>query len=223
MRTSPRKAERTLILAHVLFTILCIVVMLLPIPRGWQFASLVLVYNVTIPVLASRNERQDWWLIWTFALPLSIFQVFPDWFLSAHLKTLVFPEDGFFKIGTVSAYMAGLWAIPIFLIIYTAEKVRQHINPLVAFPVAGLTGVLIFGISEATLWRIGSWHAQDVKMFWHMALYVLPAEFILSIAAYTFYRMTSEHPYFNRVLAAFTVMLIYTGALCFFYFFIEAL
>jgi hypothetical protein len=43
-------------------------------------------------------------------------QIWPDWFLSAQLEILVFPEDGLFKIGTVSGYMLFLWAIPFFII-----------------------------------------------------------------------------------------------------------
>jgi hypothetical protein len=214
-------SDKPLIVAHLVFAMICIATLLTPFPRGWQFALLVLLYNIGLPVLASRFQRSDWLSIWIFVLPLSIFQVFPDWWLSAQLKTLVFPEDGFFKIGTVSAYMALLWVIPLFLIIYIAEKVRIHINPAGAFLAAGLAGLIIFGLSEATLWKIGSWHAQDVKMIAHMALYVLPAEFILSTAAYTFYRLSFQSPPLVRIIAAFSVMLMYTGALCFFYFFIE--
>lgn len=214
-------SDRPLLVAHVIFSAICVATLLAPLPRGWQFAFLVLLYNIGLPVLASRYQRSDWLSIWIFVLPLSIFQVFPDWWLSAQLKTLVFPEDGFFKIGTVSAYMALLWVIPLFLIIYTAERVRIHIHPTGAFLAAGVTGVVIFGISEATLWRIGSWHAQDVKMIAHMAVYVLPAEFILSISAYIFYRLSFQSTPVVRIIAAFAVMLIYTGALSFFYFFIE--
>jgi hypothetical protein len=99
-------SDKPLIVAHLVFAMICIATLLTPFPRGWQFALLVLLYNIGLPVLASRFQRSDWLSIWVFVLPLSIFQVFPDWWLSAQLKTLVFPEDGFFKIGTVSAYMA---------------------------------------------------------------------------------------------------------------------
>jgi hypothetical protein len=221
MRTN-RPPEAPLIWGHILFSFICMATLFSPIPRGWQFAILVMIYNIGLPVLSIRFKANEWLSIWIFALPLSIFQVIPDWWLSAQLKTLVFPEDGFLKIGTVSAYMALLWVIPLFIIIYSAEKFRIHISPVGAYLAAGLLGILIFGISEASLWRIGSWHAQDVKMVANVAIYVLPAEFILSMAAYAAYRLSFQSPFLLRIISAFAVMLLYLGALCFFYFFIEA-
>lgn len=214
-------ADGVLIISHIAFTVLCVGVLLLPLPRGIQFGVLVLIYNISLPLLAIRFRQSDWLNIWSFLLPLSIFQVFPDWFLSAQLKTLVFPPDGLFKIGTVSAYMALLWVIPLFIVVFTAEKIKLHIHPLAAYPAAGILGVLIFGTSEATLWRLGSWYAQNVDMLGHIALYVIPAEFILSVLTYAGYKGTQKSPLPIKILTAFCVMLAYSGALNFFYFFFE--
>jgi hypothetical protein len=208
---------------HAIFAVICAGVLMLPLARGIQFGMLVLLYNIVLPLLALKLRQQNWLSIWQFVLPLSIFQVFPDWFLSAQLKTLVFPEDGLFKIGTVSSYMALLWVIPLFIIVYSAEKVRIHIDQWAAFPAAGIIGMLIFGTSEATLWQLGSWHAQNVKMLGHIALYVIPAEFILSMLTYTAYRITLKESVLVKILAALLVMFCYSGALNFFYFFIERL
>lgn len=206
---------------HVVFAVICAGVLMLPLARGIQFGILVLLYNITLPLLALKFQQRSWLRIWLFVLPLSIFQVFPDWFLSAQLKTLMFPDDGLFKIGTVSAYMALLWVIPLFIIVYTSEKIRIHIGQWASYPGAGIMGVLIFGTSEATLWQLGSWYAQNVKMLGHIALYVIPAEFILSTLTYIAYRITQKEPVLLKILAAFVVMLCYSGALNFFYFFIE--
>lgn len=216
------KAEHGILLGfHATFAVICVGVFLLPIPRGIQFGLLVLAYNIGLPLLALKFKQQNWIDVWLFVLPLSLFQVFPDWFLSAQLKTLVFPEDGLFKIGTVSAYMALLWVIPLFIIVYTAEKIRIHIDQWAAFPAAGFIGVLIFGTSEATLWQLGSWHAQNVRMIGHIALYVIPAEFILSMLTFVAYRITLKETIALKILAAFMVMLCYSGSLNFCYFFIE--
>ncbi len=85
------------------------------IKPGIRMLFLVIIYNLAILLYGGWRKYDDWSNLWVFAFILSIFQVFPDWFLSAQLNILVFPEDGLAKIGTVSGYMAGLWTIPIFL------------------------------------------------------------------------------------------------------------
>jgi hypothetical protein len=58
-------------------------------------------------------------------------------------------------------------------------------------------------------------------MWGKMALYVLPAELILSIVTYQMFKQTRNQSIPFKIWNAFIVMLIYTGALNFFYFFIE--
>jgi len=160
--------------------------------------------------------------MWSFLLPLSVLQVFPDWFLSSELKILVFPEDGFFKIGTVSAYMAGLWVIPLMSVVYISEEIRNKYGENQAYIASGLSALLIFGLSEATSKSVlSSWYAQNVQMIGDMALYVLLPEMILGLAAYEAFRSSVGKSPMYKLRNAFAVMLIYTGSLMFFYFLFE--
>ena len=65
---------------------------------GIKLFILVLSYNLLIPLVGLFRKNSDWIKLWIFVFLISLFQIFPDWFLSAQLNILVFPEDGFFKI-----------------------------------------------------------------------------------------------------------------------------
>jgi hypothetical protein len=218
-RTKPSFPD--FLIFHGIFSAMCIGVLFTPIPRGFQLLILTLIYNIALPVTAYFRKHPTWLELWYFLFPLSVLMVFPDWWLSSYLKILVFPEDGLFKIGTVSAYMAGLWVIPLFILCYLGDWARIHLNKGLDIMVAGISGFMIFAISEATIWMLGSWYAFNVKMWGKMALYVLPAELILSIVTYQMFKQTRNQSIPFKIWNAFIVMLIYTGALNFFYFFIE--
>ena len=112
------KIIRDFIVVHLIFIVLSFSILNIPIPfaMGVKLFFLILSYNLIIPVVGLTRKYTEWNKLWIFVFFISLFQIFPDWFLSAQLNILVFPEDGLFKIGTVSGYMAGLWAIPLFLI-----------------------------------------------------------------------------------------------------------
>jgi hypothetical protein len=182
---------------------------------------LVLAYNIALPVTAKLRGHAEWTGIWLFALVLSFFQVFPDWFLSAQLGILVFPEDGFPKIGTVSGYMAGLWTIPIFIIIYTAGRMRQRFSVRAAYGAAAVMALVIFGFSEQTVWMLPSWYAIEVHMIGHTAIYIIVPEIILGLSCAYAYERVRGRGFAVKVPAAFLVMLLYLGSAAWFYFLIE--
>jgi hypothetical protein len=218
------REERDAIIFHAAFSVLCIPVLLMTgIDIGIKLCILVAAYNIALPLAAKLRGYSDWLTIWLFAIILSVFQVFPDWFLSHQLGVLVFPKDGFVKIGTVSGYMAGLWAIPIFIIIYTSERVTQHVPLQFAYWVAGFLALIIFGVSEETVWMLPSWYAQNVTMIGHTALYIIIPEIILGISSLYAYRQISEKKSWIKIPAAFLVMLLYLGSAAFFYFVVERL
>jgi hypothetical protein len=70
--------------------------------------TLVSIYNVMIPLVGYLKDHREWIAMWFFAFVLSLVMIWPDWFLSTQLAVLAFPDDGFFMIGPVSGYMAGL-------------------------------------------------------------------------------------------------------------------
>ena len=156
-----------------------------------------------------------------FAFILSMFQVFPDWFLSAQLDILVFPDDGCFKIGTVSGYMAGLWTIPLFIIVFLGQQIRGRSSEPAACLTAGAAALVLFGGSEATLWLLPSWYAKDVLIIGHVAIYILVPEIILGLAAYGAYQTVCRKPVQVKIFSAFFVMLLYLGSAAFFYFLVE--
>lgn len=190
-------------------------------PSGFKFLIPVIIYNIAVPLIAIFRQHKVWQSLWPFVFSLSIFQLFPDIWLASKLQVLVFPEDGLIKIGNVSAYMAGLWFIPLFIMTYLGEWARVHLHKGLDILVATLSGFLIFLIAEATLWMLGSWYPKDVIMWGKIAVYVLPAELILCLCTYQAYQLVKNSAVLVKIWAAFCVMLIYSGALNFFFYLIE--
>ncbi|MGV9141630.1 MAG: DUF6989 domain-containing protein [Promethearchaeota archaeon] len=222
---SHSKDVKDFIVLNLIFILVCSVVLFLPfIAIGIKFFILVLTYNVLIPSFSLWKGYNEWINIWLFSLILSILQVFPDWFLSAQLNVLVFPEDGFVKIGTVSGYMAGLWVIPFFTILFIGLKVQSESSKFKEYLVVSIISLIIFGGAEMTLWAIGSWYAQNVHtIFGHIAIYIIIPEVILGIAVFYYYNLTAEKNLIWKILSAFLVMLLYLGATAFFYLVFETL
>ena len=215
--------EKETLIFHVLFSLVCAAVLFAPVAvkTGIRLFILVLVYNMGIVIFGIVRNHRDWLNIWLFAIVLSVFQVFPDWYLSAQLGVLVFPEDGFFRIGSVSGYMAGLWAIPIFIIIYVGESVRKRTSLRGGLYAVSLASFVIFVGSEETMWALPSWYARDVILLGHVALYIVIPEIILGLSSYQAYHATRDSSLWFKVPAAFIVMLLYLGSASFFYFIIE--
>ncbi len=218
------KLTRDFIIDHLIFIGLCLVVLLIPIPIaiGIKLFILVASYNLMIPLVGLFRKYSEWVKLWVFVFFISLFQIWPDWFLSAQLNILVFPEDGLFKIGTVSGYMAGLWAIPLFLICFVGLKLKvkfSHFKTLIA---VGLISLLIFGFSEQSMWMLQSWYPQNVTLiFDHLADYIIIPEVILGLSAFYYFDKTKKNQYLILIVVAFGIMLLYLGSVSFFYFLFE--
>ncbi|MFX0020826.1 MAG: DUF6989 domain-containing protein [Candidatus Hermodarchaeota archaeon] len=212
-------------IVHLVFVLICFITLIIPITgfMGIKLFILVVIYNIIIPIYGYLRKYSEWLNIWLFALLLSLFQIWPDWFLSAELGILVFPEDGFIKIGTVSLYMAGLWAIPVFLIIYTGSKIKKRYSQLITYLGVGILSLLIFGLAEQTMWMLQSWYAQNVIMIGHLALYIIIPEIILGITTYYYFILIQEKKHQLKIPATFIVMVIYLGSAVLFYFIIETI
>ncbi len=222
MTTKLLREESEALLLHVIFALLCAAVLPVPgVAMGVKLFILVAAYNVAVPLAGALRGHASWRDTWLFALIVSLFQVIPDWFLSDVLGVLVFPEDGFPKIGTVSGYMAGLWAIPVFIIVYAGTRVRERRSPRDGYIAAALLSLAIFGVSEATVWMLPSWYARDVLMAGHVAVYIIIPEIILGIACLYAYVTTRGAGLPAKAFAAFIVMQLYLGSAACFYFLIE--
>ena len=214
--------ERDAVIVHILFSIICGIVLFIPgIPIGIKLFILVIVYNIIIPLVGIWRKYTDWLNIWLFSFILSMLQIWPDWFLSAQLEVLVFPEDGLFKIGTVSGYMLFLWAIPFFIILFIGMRVGEHYSKITTYLTVALISLLIFGITEMTIWMIGSWYAQNVTMIGHMAVYIIIPEVLLGLSIFYFYEIIKDKNQLIKIPTIFIVMLLYLGSATFFYFLFE--
>jgi len=218
------KSTRDFILVHLIFIGLCFAVLIIPIPiaMGIKLFILVVSYNLLIPLVGLFRKYGEWVKLWVFVFLISLFQIWPDWFLSAQLNILVFPEDGLFKIGTVSGYMAGLWAIPLFLICFVGLKLKEkssHFKTLIA---VGLISLTIFALSEQSMWMLQSWYPQNVTLiFDHLAIYIVIPEIILGVSTFYYFEKTKNQHYITLIVAAFVIMLLYFGSVSFFYFLFE--
>lgn len=97
---------------HAVFAAVAVAVLLIPVPAlGLRVLALVVIYNVALPVFARRTDDDVLWVTWVVLAPMSVLMVLPDWFLSAVLGTLRFPDTGAPYIGTMPLFMAGMWAI----------------------------------------------------------------------------------------------------------------
>lgn len=217
--------ERDGILFHGVFAAVCALVLLLPsgMPVGRRLLGLVLAYNVALPLVAWCRGHRLWLDVWLFLAPLSALQIFPDWFLAAELDAILFPGTGAPMVGPIPLFMAGMWVIPLFLIVGVGVRV-EHRRGMVAAQaaVALLSGVLFVG-SEATLWRVPVWWAQGVTTVGRVAVYLIVPEVLLGLSAFWAYRWGRDRATWQRLGAAFVVMLLYTGGLSFFYLLVEGI
>lgn len=215
--------ERDALLVHLIFIVACIVIIVLPIgiQIGIKLFILVILYNLLIVIIGILRDYKEWLFIWSFVFLVSVFQIFPDWILSAEFNVLVFPEDGLFKIGTVSGYMVGLWVIPLFIIIFIAKQLQERYSKRIAYISVILLSLAIFGISEQSIWMLQSWYAQNVVMIGHVALYIIIPEIILGLSAYYGYELIKEKHHLFKIPVSFLVMILYLGNAVFYYFLIE--
>ncbi len=117
--------ERAALFVHLLFIVVCTVVLLisLPVLIGLRLFILVIIYNVMIPITGWGRKHNERLTLWFFVFIISLLMLFPDWFLTDPLGILVFVPDGFPNIGPVTAYLILLWAIPLFTITFIGLRV----------------------------------------------------------------------------------------------------
>ena len=68
--------ERNAVIIHLLFAILCGIILYLPgILIGIKLFILVIIYNIIVPLVGIWRKYTDWLNIWLFSLILSMFQI----------------------------------------------------------------------------------------------------------------------------------------------------
>jgi hypothetical protein len=186
---------------------------------------IVCAHTFTFPLLAGVDS--ELYRMWRFSILCSLFQVLPDWFLVRILHTLKFSDCVWMIGGDVPFYMAGMWAIPLVWILASVPaKLAMPVQQLLAATISLVT----FGTAE---WALASpesplqlWSANVRQhVLGSVAVYVLPAEAALGAATLAGYRATSAttgwEGFVAQTLAAASVAVFYTGALCLSYMFLE--
>lgn len=180
-----------------------------PPQLGQALLLIVLIYNLALPLFARARGHYDALDLWLFLLPLSIFQLAPDWLLSQLLGILVFPDLGAPRLGTVPVYMAGLWVAPLFWAVWLGQR---------SIWLVALIALLIFGGAEYFARPLHLWHAQGVREYMGVALYVLLPETLLGLATGYAFARSRDARGLARPLIAAMVSVFYTGALVLAYF-----
>jgi hypothetical protein len=216
--------ERDQLGFHVVFLAVALVAVAVPAgpTTGWRIALLVGGYHAGTVAFAWQRGHRRWLRLWWFAAVLSVFQVLPDAVLVDGLGTLRFPEDGFPDLGPVTGHMAGLWAIPVVVIVAVADAVGRRRGERASWLAAVVAAAVVFGLAELTLTTLlPIWEPVDVTTVGGLAVYILPAELFLGVAVLAGARWTRDgHPLRVPPVAA-VVALAYTGAAAVSWFLVE--
>lgn len=210
-----RPLERDAAVLHAVAFLVGAGVVLAPVGPGVgiRLTLLVIGYAVATPLVARSRGHGELFVLWRYATALSVLLVLPDAVLVEGLGTLRFDPAGAATVGPVPAYMAGLWApalVPLLLIAGAARRRRGTAGGYVA---AALAGLVLFASAETVLPGLPTWHAVDVLTVGPVALYVVPAEVALVVAAYAVHRRVRGAGPAAELLGAAVVATFYTGAL----------
>ncbi len=226
MKIFQDKSIRDFLVIHAIFAVLTVIALLIPVttPISSKLLLVVIVYNGLIFLEAVQKEHKDWMNIWVFAIILSVLMVFPDWYLSETLGALQFPDDGFPMIGgAIPIYMAGLWTIPFFIIMFIGKQVEERKSMNFSYIVVSVLSIAIFALAELTLVYLPSWAATVNGITGNLAWYIIIPELILGLSTFICFNIMKDKNIGNKILGAFTVMIFYIGNASFFFFLIETL
>jgi hypothetical protein len=193
--------------------VLCAVVLALPVPAlGWRVTALVVAFNLALPALARRWALPGWHRAWAVLAPLSVLMVLPDWFLSAVLGTLTFPDTGAPYLGTVPVFMAGMWTMALFGLVVLGAVVEQRRGARAGLLAVALGGLAVFVGAEWLAPVVPLWEPVGVATVAGVAPYVLPAEVVLSVAAWLLVR-GSDRPRVWTAAGVIALPFLYLGLL----------
>lgn len=227
MQIFSEKPIKDFVLIHIIFAVVAAITLLVPIPTATisgKMLVLVLIYNGLLVVEFYSKGYEDWKSIWIFAFILSFLMVFPDWYLAETLGALQFPVDGFPMIGgAIPIYMAGLWSIPFFIILFVGKETQERKSLNLSHFIVSFLSVLIFMLAEFALVNLPSWTATVNGMTGNLAWYIIIPELFLGLSAFICYNIVRDQKIWMNIIAALTVMILYIGNASFFYFLIETL
>jgi hypothetical protein len=199
-----------------------LVLALLDFAIGLKLFGLSLGYVLLSGWLAVKNKDILSQHIWLFSFFFGFCNIIPDWFLSAHLHTLLYPNEGIFKIGTIGAYMPLLWFIPMYILLYLGLWLKTQIGLNITYIAVGLLSLVLFLPSEHGFKYLNSWQAIHVKyLLGNAAIYVLLTEIMLALAAFWLFQIVQKSSLLAKFIAAASLSVFYLGSLLFWWFLIE--
>jgi hypothetical protein len=175
--------------------------------------ALVVAYNIALPVFARRTGDDDLWITWAVLAPMSVLMVLPDWFLSAVLGTLRFPDTGAPYIGTMPLFMAGMWAIALIPLMMIGRAVQASRGVTWAFAAVAASGLLLFLAAERIAPVIPLWEPVGVAQVAGVATYVLLPEIALCIASFELVREARRRPVALTIGGIVVIPFMYLGML----------
>lgn len=208
-------ALRGLLLVHAALLVGGGVALSLPVPvQGWGILVVVVAYAVALPLVCRAVGRADWAALAIFLVPVSVFQVLPDWVLADLVGTLAFPDRGGPRVDDVIPLaMAAMWIAPLFLAVVLAGLRPGR---------SALAALAVFAGAELLAPVVGLWEPTGATTrVLGVALYVLPAEAALGWATATAFLLTRRRPVVHRVAGALAVSTFYLGALVLAHFLID--
>lgn len=214
--TVSRRVMVALVALHVVLIATFALAALLEAPaRGWAVLACVVAYNVALPLVARSVGADELVSLWAFLLPLSVWQVLPDWVLVDLLGTLNFPDAGGPRVAdAVPLAMAGMWVAPLFITVVLARGSAWR---------GALFAVLVFTGSELAAPVLGVWEPTGVaREVAGVAVYVPPAEAVLGAATVVAWEWGRTRSRPAQIGAGLVVATLYLGALVLSYFVIDA-
>jgi len=179
--------------------------------QGWGVLATVVAYVVALQVVTRGTDLAA---LAAFLVPVSVFQVLPDWVLADLVGTLRFPDTGGLRVDDViPVAMAGMWVAPLFVAVALggARPARAAV----------LSAVIFLG-SELAAPVLGLWEPTgDTTRWLGVAVYVIPAEAALGWATAVAFTATRRLGVAHRVGAALAVSTFYLGALVLSHFLID--
>ncbi|MET0766979.1 MAG: hypothetical protein ABWY50_04985 [Aeromicrobium sp.] len=212
---SGRRRLAPLVLVHAGLLVAGAIALSLDAPaQGWGVLATVVAYVAALQVATRRSGRRDLQALAAFLVPVSVFQVLPDWVLADLVGTLRFPDTGGLRVDDViPVAMAGMWVAPLFLAVALAggRPARSAV----------LAAVIFLG-AELAAPGLGLWEPTGDTTRWvGVAIYVIPAEAALGWSTAVAVAATRRAGPLARVGAAFAVSTFYLGALVLAYFLID--
>lgn len=174
--------------------------------KGWSVLIVSIAGAVGVYLLALKTGRSEWLTALGMIVPISLFQVFPDWFLAVELGSIVFPDNGGLRFDdAIPLAMATMWVLPLLVVTLLARDSLWR---------GALIAAVLFGATEVFAPLAGLWEpAGGAREVAGVAIYVILPEALLGAATVYAVRTAGTTSLPVRIGAGAAVSIFYTGAL----------